>query len=122
MMGGWVEFRDPELTPERLRRPLIALAARGAAVASRLDAIDESKPETWEAVSDDDMSIASKFNDLAVMCVVTAWSFEAPVTVDGLLDLPGPVYDAVVKHTLTLLPRLMPSFAVNPDPKALSGS
>jgi hypothetical protein len=109
--GGWIDYREPEDTPERLRRRVTMLASQAPAVAARVGNDSASIDET-------DMSFLLGFNDAVAMCLIMGWSWEQPVTIDGLQDLPGRVYDEIVQHCQTLIPRLLPSFAVDVDPKA----
>lgn len=107
--GGWVDYREPEDVPERLRRRVTMLAAQAPSVSNRIndDGVDEN-----------DMGFLLSFNDAVAMCLVEAWAWDEPVTVEGLQNLPGRVYDEIVKHCQTMVSRLLPSFAVDVDPKA----
>lgn len=101
--GGWVEFRDPKVVTERLRRPVKQAAA----------GFREGMPDEQAIVAFDETL------DLACVALIESWSFGA-VTVDGLLDLQGPDVDAIHKHVEPLLPALMPNFGdlSDMDPKA----
>lgn len=107
--GGWVDVREPEDVPERLRRRVTTMSGQAASVAGRLS--DDDTPEA------SDVEFVLGFNDAICMCLVMGWSWDFPVSSDGLLDLPGPAYDALVKHAQSQLGRLIPSFAVDPNPK-----
>jgi hypothetical protein len=113
--GGWIDYREPEDTPERLRRRVTMLAAQAPSVTARVgtDGAD---------VNEDDMRFLLSFNDAVAMCLVEAWAWDEPVTVEGLQNLPGRVYDEIVKYCQSLMSRLLPSFAVDVDPKALTES
>lgn len=114
--NGWVDYREPEDTPERLRRRVTMLASQAPAVAARVNGDSET------SINEADMGFLLGFNDAVAMCLVMGWSWEQPVSVDGLQDLPGRVYDEIIKHCQDLVPRLLPSFAVDVDPKAPTGS
>lgn len=108
--GGWVEFREPEETPERLRRKVLLLSSNTGALQERL--------ASNEDVAISDVEFFTAFNDAVALCLITQWSFANPLTTDGLQDLPGNVYDEIIKHVQPLTPRLMPNFGVDPSPKA----
>jgi hypothetical protein len=105
IQGGWIELREPEAVPERLRRPVLQQSVK----ASQFNADSEMDAEA--------LDFFSAFNDLLAIALIESWSFSAPVSVDGLLDLPGPTYDAIREAVTPLLPRLMPDFSVTDDPK-----
>lgn len=113
--GGWVDVREPEDVPERLRRRVTLLSSTAANMAERL-------ADTPEAAQASDVEFVLNFNDAIVLCLVMGWSWDYPVTSDGLLDLPGPAYDAIVQHAQTQVGRLVPSFAIDPDPKATTAN
>ena len=114
VQGGWIEYREPEAVPERLRREVTRLSTRGARFATLGD-VDPSE------MSEQDMegmtSFMSEFNDAIAICLISQWSFDIPVTKDGLLDLPASIYDEIIRHCTPLVSRLMPSFGVDPNPK-----
>lgn len=112
--GGWVDFREPEDVPERLRRRVTTMASKAASLASVLQT--KSDEEAAEAVND--LEFLLEFNDAVAICLVMGWSWDVPVTADGLLDLPAAAYDNIVKHGQAHMSRLLPNFSVDPDPKA----
>lgn len=109
--GGWVEFREPEETPERLRRKVLLLSSNTAGLQDRLTQNDDN-------LGANDVEFFTMFNDAVALCLITQWSFPHPLTTDGLQDLPGNVYDEIIKYVQPLTPRLMPNFGVDPSPKA----
>ena len=119
--GGWVEFREPEEVPEGRRREVMKLSSRGASFSEFLGEDDAFQ---LDKMSDDErdsaMEFMTAFNDAVAFALINAWSFEFPVSKDNLLNLPGVVYDAIVKHCSPLAKRLMPSFGADGamDPKA----
>jgi len=113
--GGWVDYREPEDVPERLRRRVTMLASQAPSVAARVGSGETD-------IDENDMSFLLGFNDAVAMCLIMGWSWEQPISVEGLQDLPGRVYDEIVKYCQVLVPRLLPSFAVDTDPKALTES
>lgn len=108
--GGWVDVREPEDVPERLRRRVTTMSSRAASMAGRL-------ADDTAAAEAEDVQFVLEFNDAIALCLVMGWSWDFPVTSDGLLDLPGPAYDAIVQHAQSQIARLVPSFAVDPNPK-----
>lgn len=109
--GGWVTLRDPEMVPERLRRPLFANSVRGQQFAN------------MEEVSSEALEFLSDYNDLLVIAMVDSWSFGDTVTKEMLLDLPGSTYDAIRKLVAPYVAKLVPDFSVDgaDDPKATIG-
>jgi len=47
-------------------------------------------------IGSDDFELVEELNDLLVVALVAEWSFEVPVTVDAVLDLPNAVRTALV--------------------------
>ena len=111
VQGGWVDFRDPEDVPERLRRRVTMLAAQAPSITAGLS-------DDGSNVTADDMEFLLAFNDAVAICLVQGWAWDQPISIEGLQDLPGRVYDEIVKYCQGLVPRLLPSFAVDADPKA----
>lgn len=106
---NWALLRDPGDVSERLRRPFVNLQRRliGSGVGKVLmdlapdgdvEKVDDRK--TMEAlrpvIADPDFEIIEDLNDLLVVALVAEWSFEAPVTLDAVLDLPNAVRTALV--------------------------
>lgn len=124
--GGWIEVRDdPATTPERLRRPVKRAMMRAAGSRDLVRAFDVSVPENERPPIPDDMiGVFDEMNDAAAAALVTAWSFEGPVTVEALADLPGNTYDAirviVAPHAMALMPDF--TAAGMADPKAPGGA
>ena len=110
--GGWVILREPELVPERLRRKLVNLSVAGAPVIANM--------ENKEMPEQSDIEFIESFNDNLALALIKEWSFDLPITTDGLLDLAGPVYDEIQKLCAPLVPKLMPNFGVDPDPKVIT--
>ena len=109
--SGWIQLRDPELVPERLRRPVFEKSATGSALVEDDSIVDENT-----------MKFFSEFNDLVAVAMISEWSFEFPVSLDGMLDLPSKTYDDIRKVVSPYINELIPDFGVDPDPKATSDS
>jgi hypothetical protein len=102
--GAWIETRDARAVTERLRRPVKHASGR-----FRND-----------MGSDEAMAVYDDVLDLATVALISAWSFDAPVVVDSLLDLSGDDIDAVRAIIEPLMPLLLPNFSassVADDPK-----
>jgi hypothetical protein len=108
--GGWIELRDPKEVPEKLRRPVVEKSV------SLQDVVGKDE----EGLTSDDLSSLFGLNDLIAVALVSSWSFEHPVTLDGLLELSGAAYDDILRIVAPKTAELMPNFGVNPDPKALT--
>jgi len=109
LSNGWVELRDPKHVSERNRRPIIAKATAMKAVAEKFTDDDS------DAFSEDEFNALYSFNDLVAVALIREWSWDQPVSVDGLLDLDAVDYDAILKLTAPLVSEMMPSF--EPDPE-----
>lgn len=107
---GWVVLRDPKTISERMRRPIIAKATAMRVVANKVTNADDD-----DTFSEDEFLSLYAFNDLVAVAVISEWSWDFPVSLDGLLDLPAGDYDAVLKITAPLVSDLMPSFEPDPD-------
>lgn len=109
--GGWVVLRDPEVVPERLRRPLFANSVKMQQFAD------------MEQVSSEALEALSEYNDLLAIAMIQEWSFGGEVTANALLDLPGNTYDAIRKLVAPFVTKLVPDFSVDgaDDPKATIG-
>ena len=118
--GGWIEFRDPEEVPEGRRREVMKLSSRGAKYADLYDADGNVTGEMNDGDREAVMEFMVEFNDAVAYALLHAWSWDIPVSKAALLDLPGAVYDAIVKHCSPLATRLMPTFSADgaADPKA----
>jgi len=105
VFGGWVVLREPDLVPERLRRPVFEKTSAGA----NFTADGNVSPEA--------LAFFSEFNDLLVVAMVAEWSFENPISLDGVMDLPSKTYDDLRKLVAPFVSKLIPDFGVDVDPK-----
>jgi hypothetical protein len=109
---GWAELRDPRKVTVGQRRP---------AEDAQIDLIDAARPDQIEAIKRGDeealfrigapgslIRAMRKLNELLVIALVESWSFEAPVSLDGLMDLPGPSYEELMTQAAPLARELMP--------------
>ncbi|EST24389.1 hypothetical protein [Streptomyces roseochromogenus] len=106
--GGWADLRDQAEVPERLRRPIRAIQIKlakdpafGSVVAeaskkgaAAVKGMAESEAAQMVAqMGDESAGLLDELNDRAIMARVVGWSYDAPVSMAALLDLPGPAYD-----------------------------
>ena len=75
-------------------------------------------PVKQQNLTDDQLDLLSNLTDAVTVALVESWSFDFPVSMDALQDLPDGDYrkllDAASKHRDALLP----SFDVDPDPES----
>lgn len=106
--GGTVDLRDPAEIPERLRRPLRRIQMQLASSPAFASVVKDASQRGAAAVADipEDQAVAmvaemgpeafdlmDQLNDRAVLAKVMGWSFPHPVTLEGLQELSGAVYD-----------------------------
>lgn len=134
--GAWADLRDPAEVPERLRRPVRAIqmrlakdpafssvvqdaTAKGVQQASDID--DSQAVAMMTAMGDEAAGLLDELNDRLIVSRVVGWSFEAPVGMDGLLDLPGPVYDQLRELCAEGALQSGPDFSPSTDPESPTG-
>jgi hypothetical protein len=106
-------LRDPSQVSERLRRPIMAAVSR---LAAGVDMTGKSESEIGtEMLASGGMDTMNEVNDLLVVALVESWSYPQPITLDGVLDLPGVAYDALRTAVSPHMGAMMPSFDVKPD-------
>ena len=111
VFNGWVELRDPDLVPERLRRPVFEKSLK----ASQLAAEVENDPTV--------LSFFSELNDVLAVALISSWSFGDVISVDTLQDLPSKTYDDIRKLVSPLVSKMIPDFGDDvTDPKATTES
>ncbi len=148
--NGWIELRDPRLVAEKHRRPIMAqMAEMGKVAESAEKAVELAKiaEETGDtsglasSVDDDVMDALYRYNDRVALALIRKWSYTGvpdengvweftgdegdkiiPVRLETLPCLPGEDYDAILKVTAPKALELMPSFGVDPNPKATTES
>ena len=108
VFSGWMQLRDPELVPERLRRPVFLKSVQAASYI-----IADGETPDSEA-----MNFFTEFNDLLAVAMISEWSFASPITLEGLQDLPSKTYDDVRNAVSPFVSKLIPDFGVDIDPKA----
>lgn len=114
---GWVMLRDPKKVAERYRRPIIAKATAMQRAAEKVRAEADSGMD----LSEDEFLALYQFNDLVAVALIESWSWDMPVSLEGLLDLPAVDYDEILRVTAPMITDLMPKFEPdmeNNDPES----
>lgn len=122
--GGWADLRDPAAVPVRLRRPVesaIMAIGRDEGTQAALSADgDITDPQVAAGIvqkfGDDTIARYNDLNDLLIVARVAAWSYDVPVTLDAVLDLPAGVYEVLQVATADRITDMMPSFSASHDP------
>lgn len=112
---AWVDLRDVEDVPERLRRPVELLRARCLQQASLAKAVKKADLEGIDAVkglseqeadaiaaqmTPEVLELLSQLNDHVAVARIIGWSFEEKYgkpSQEALLELPGSAYDEIQK-------------------------
>lgn len=123
--GDWAMLRDPAKVPERLRRP-VAIASTGLFADIRAaKAMASIDVDDVQAVADTlDGDLFDRFqalNDLVIVALVSEWSFELPISVEAVGELPADAYDLLRRETARDVSALMPDFSPSPDPSSPTG-
>jgi len=120
---GWARLRAVNKIPEKLRRPVraalfdiqrtqpptsvtevkepeapvdpAAQAAYGAPPVDDLASLSPPEPEPVVVPAQDVIDATDAYRDLLVVAIVEDWSFEKPISVETVSNLPGDVYDAL---------------------------
>jgi hypothetical protein len=106
--GAWCELADPVKVSHRRRKPV-------QRIMFELVQLRITKPDKYGT---EELDLLEQFADALVLALVTGWSYDLPVTAEGLGDIPGDAYDVIQKACGALSNALLPSFEVSPDPKA----
>ena len=88
-------FRDPTQLSERQRRPILESITPG----------DEPS-----------MAEMNVLVDHLILALTESWTLDAPLTLDGLLDLPAGQYDKLRAAALPAMEKVVPDFGPTPDP------
>lgn len=117
--NGWAKLRDPQEISERTRRPLakVQRLLGGSDIGAALINFTETNkrdPNEQELakllqpyLSDDEMDLFERSNDLLILALTEEWSFDAPITEDSIQDLPVRAYDALRDATQPLLQKIL---------------
>lgn len=116
--GAHALMRAPRTVAERLRRPVANARNRLGAMLPDLPPgtpEDEQKRRYGQAMLPHP-ELMNAVDDALIVALVSAWSFEFPVTMETVGDLPSPAYDALKEECERLAPELFPSFDPTPAP------
>jgi len=106
--AAWADLRDQAEVPERLRRPVRAIQMKLARDPAFAGVVAEASKKGVDALKgigeaeaaqmasqmgDEAAGLLDELNDRLIVARVVGWSYEAPVSMEALLDLPGPAYD-----------------------------
>ena len=116
VFNGWIELRDPELVPERLRRPVVEQSIR----ATKFADLDMESDDLDPSEAGDAIAFFSELNDTLAIALISAWSFDEPLTLDGLLNLGGKTYDDIRREVSPFVSKLLPDFGATDDPKVIT--
>ena len=124
---GWAILRDPKRVTERQRRPVTRLQARvagsdiGALLQLKGSLSDaEFEAEALKALGSEAFGLIDELNDAMIVALVERMQIDGQpevtgLTADGLLDLPGPVYDALKNATARYVTEITPNFGPTPE-------
>jgi hypothetical protein len=115
-----VIVRDPESVSERARRPIQAVAVRVFADENTPTDVSTNTTESEalaivRAMPADTLADIDTLNDLIIVALVQDWSFDGPVTVETLVDLPGKTYQDIRTKVTPIWRGAVPDF--DPTPK-----
>jgi len=114
---NWAELRPPEDVSERLRRPIRRALGRvrleimkagqeaNASVEGEGPEADRARAEAATiamqraGMTQDEVDALGEANDAMVVALVAKWSYDRPITLDNVLDLPGADYDKLREVT-----------------------
>lgn len=116
---GWALLRDPAKVPERLRRPVTSLATRLQPQIRALQAVADAERDG--DLTADAVDRFEELNDLAIVALVAEWSYDFPISVETVGDLPGDAYDELRRATAKQALALIPDFSPDPDPASPTG-
>jgi len=121
--GAWANLRKPSAVPERLRRPVtkaMFVVASGTAGKALMDVDQDLSNEAKAAqvaqsLNPDTLDLYSNLNDLLIVARVSEWSYDLPITLDGVLDLPSNAYEVLQEVTAQDILEMMPNFTASAD-------
>lgn len=122
--SGWAELRDPAAVPVRLRRPVEKMLfdiSQSNGTEALANAAGDQEQAAAELVANIDGELFSKFNDLndlLILARVAAWSFDLPITLDSVLDLPASDYYLLQEVAAKDITEMMPNFVQNTNPSS----
>jgi len=142
--GHWAVRRDPATVTRRQRRPVEdAMGDVRGEIINLIAAANEKLEKARQVGDDEAIAVAQTAqrratdqltraeraslrdaNEAAIVALLESWSFDGPITLDAVLDLPGPVGDAlqaaVAPLTAAMFLNTTPD-PMNPNPTAPGG-
>ncbi|MFI0894894.1 hypothetical protein [Streptomyces sp. NPDC020983] len=129
--GGWADLRPVSDITERMRRPIKRLSTRLTSYPSFMEAVQQGEAAGGELSSEQQLAIAAsmgdafdvleELQDALVVAVTRGWSWEHPVSADGVLDLPTPALDALRQAVAPWQQAMNPNFEPTPDAGSPTG-
>lgn len=129
--GGWADLRPVSDITERMRRPIKRLSTRLTSYPGFMEAVAQGNAAGGELTSEQQLAIAAsmgeafdvleELQDALVVAVTRGWSWQQPVSADGVLDLPGPALDALRQAVSPWQTAMNPSFEPDPAPTSPTG-
>ncbi|BBB00572.1 hypothetical protein RVR_10571 [Actinacidiphila reveromycinica] len=132
--GGWADLRPVSDITERMRRPIKRLSAKLTSFPEFMNAVQAGNAATADgsemtqaqqlalaASMGDAFDVLEELQDALVVAVTRGWSWDFAVTVDGVLDLPGPALDALRQAVAPYQNALNPNFDPTPAPGSPTG-
>ena len=126
--GGWAELKEPEQVLERHRRPisraitrlsqeawqiLIKLEADKVTAVTNGDVVETAA--LADRFSEADLDAFSDANDWGVVALVSAWSFQEPLSLESVQNRTAPDYDALRNACAPAVGRLFVDFSPTRD-------
>lgn len=103
---GWIKLRDPRTVKDRERKAILATA-----IGLSEDEMDEMLKRSRR----DAFTSAHDFENVLAATMVEEWSFDEPITPEGVTDLPWVTRNEITEAVGPLFKQLFPDF--NPDPE-----
>jgi hypothetical protein len=109
--GDHVVFKDPSTLTERARRAIkkAALGLDSATIANIQAAVEKGEEVSASMFTAADLAIADDLNDASAIALIESWTrgdTAVVPSVDELLDLNGPSYDALIEAANPLIMQL----------------
>jgi len=104
--GSWAKLRDPQDVTDKQRRPLaklqrlLAASNLGEALTQRAQMGEEVTDKDLQdllkpVLADDEWELLESTSDLLIVALVEEWSFDTPIIVESVQNLPGRVSKAL---------------------------
>jgi hypothetical protein len=97
---------------------MISISRSTASEALKVEG-DLTNPDTAakiaESIGDDTLDRFNDLNDLLIVARVESWSFDTPVHLDAVLDLPAGVYEVLQAKCAERVTEMLPNFGESSD-------